>query len=337
MKTILHMKSKVTIKDVAQRVGVSPSTVSNALSGKRPISASVCRQIREAADALGYRPNYFASSIKQQKSMLIGLLVGECRNPATANVVHLLSSELKKHSYEVVLGLAGDDPALGKGVFRKFTSGLVDGIINLLTYISPDEAERLSCRIPVVTYIRQPDAMVYIDYAAGVRQALDFLYGQGHQRIGYIASYYRTENREDPGVAGYETFCSHHKIPFDPRLIVYSESDTTSGRYNFPKLWEQGVTAVICCNDMTAIGVYQYAHQHGIRIPEDLSVIGFDNSAVAVWPSLSSLEVWNDEIAEFTVRSLLMKIRKEQCPPTMTKVIVPRLIVRDSVQKRQKS
>ena len=148
------MTKKTTIIDVAKAVGVSPSTVSHAISGKREISTAVKQRIFEKIRELDYRPNFFAQAMKNSSTRLIGIVADECRNPGPALLIDTLTAELARHSYEAVVGLTGLNLEKGREMLRRFSTGLVDGIINLLPQIDSNEAVLLCGTVPVVTHLR---------------------------------------------------------------------------------------------------------------------------------------------------------------------------------------
>ena len=143
-------KRAATIIDVAKAVGVSPSTVSHAISGKREISIPVKERIFEKIRELDYRPSFFAQALKNSSTGLIGVVANECRNPSAAMFIDALTAELEKFSYRPVVGLTGLNHRKGEEMLRRFSTGLVDGVINLLPQIRPEEAQQLCGSVPVV-------------------------------------------------------------------------------------------------------------------------------------------------------------------------------------------
>ena len=150
-------KQAATIVDVARAAGVSPSTVSHALSGKREISLPVKERIFKKIRELDYRPSFYAQAMKRNSTGMIGVVVNECRNPSASLFLDTLAAELEKYSYKIVIGLAGLDHRKGEELLRHFSAGLVDGVINLLPQITPEEAQILCGSTPVVTNIREKE------------------------------------------------------------------------------------------------------------------------------------------------------------------------------------
>ncbi len=325
-------KKAATIVDVAKAVGVSPSTVSHALSGKRVISGPVKEKIFETIRELDYRPAFYAQALKNSFTGLIGVVVNECRNPGAALFLDGLAAELEKFSLKPVIGLTGLNHAMAAEMFRRFSTGLVDGVINLLPQITPEEAEELCGAIPVVTNIRESSIPVLLDYQKLTRDILEYFYSMGHRDIGYITSPTRFV-LEDPTAAVMKKFYAEHGIAFDGKLVYTGDDSIESGIRGMDQfVGHRRVTAVFCGNDQMAFGVYRWAFEHKVRIPEELSVIGFDNvpQAATIIPPLTTARFPYVEIVEHTVKLLMAKLEKRQVPPGKMILEMP-LIIRHSV------
>ena len=313
-------KRAATIIDVAKAVGVSPSTVSHAISGKREISIPVKERIFEKIRELDYRPSFFAQALKNSSTGLIGVVANECRNPSAAMFIDALTAELEKFSYRPVVGLTGLNHEKGEEMLRRFSSGLVDGVINMLPQIAPEEAQQLCGSVPVVTNIREQLIPVWLDYNKLTLDILTYLWGMGHRKIGYITSPLRMD-RQDTGVE------------FSPEQVYEGDDTIECGIAGAERIFRHGkVTAIFSGNDQMAFGVYRWAYRNGIRIPEDLSVIGFDDvpQAATIIPPLTTVRFPVKEIVEHTVKLLVAKLKKHPLVPGGVTLDMP-LVVRDSV------
>ncbi len=328
------MRSKVTIANVAEAVGVSTSTVSHAISGKRPISDEVKKRIFTAVEQMGYRPNYFAKSVKDQRTMLVGVLVDHCRNPITGELIEYIEANLNRHSYKIILGIAGYDVEKGRTLLQNFSSGMVDGIINMMPQIDNHEAEDLACGVPTVTHTRDPRAPLVINYDAIEAEVMEYLFKMGHRKIGYIASIRRCILDREKLINRYRNLYKSHGLLFNEEYISIGNDDIASGCRLAPELLKQGVSAIFCANDQMAAGVYKYAYAHGITIPNELSVVGFDDSLVAtvVLPLLTTVHLPLDEMAAYTVENFLRHLHGDN-QVLAPKIIHPKMIIRDSVRK----
>ncbi len=325
-------KRAATIIDVAKAVGVSPSTVSHAISGKRVISTPVKAKIFDAIKELDYRPSFYAQALKNTSTRLIGVVVNECRNPSAALHLDGLAAELEKFSYKPVIGLAGLSHEMGEEMLRRFSTGLVDGVINLLPQITPDEAQELCGSIPVVTNIRESLIPVVLDYEKLTRDILNYLWSMGHRDIGYITSPTRFEG-DDRTVTVLKKFFAEHEIPFDGKLVFTGDDSIESGIAGAAQFFaHRKVTAIFCGNDQMAFGVYRWAFENKVSIPADLSVIGFDNvpQSATIIPPLTTARFPYREIIEHTVKLLMAKLEKRQMPPGKMILEMP-LVIRHSV------
>ncbi len=327
-------KKATTIIDVARATGVSPSTVSHAISGKRAISPPVKKKIFEKIQELDYRPAFYAQALKNSSTGLIGVVVSECRNPGAALFLDGLAAKLEEFSYKPVIGLTGMSHEKGEEMLRRFSSGLVDGVINLLPYITPDEAQELCGVVPVVTNIRESIIPVILDYSKLTLDILEHFWERGHRKIGYITSRTRFE-REDPTPRLMQKFFEERNTPFHLEEQTFPGDDSIEGGIRgCEHLFRNGncVSAVFCGNDMMAFGVYRWAYEHKVSIPHDLSVVGFDNvpQAATIVPPLTTASFPYAEIIDHTVRLLMAKLERRQVAPGKMILEMP-LIARHSV------
>ncbi len=327
------MKKKgATIIDVAREVGVSPSTVSHALSGNRVISPAIKDKIQTVIRKLDYRPAFYAQALKNPATRLIGVVVNECRNAGTALFLDALADELHKFSYHPMISLSGRGHEMGEDVLRQLSTGLVDGVINLLPQISPEEAQKLCGAIPVVTNIRDTMAPVSLGFVKLMQKILDYLWSLGHRQIGYVSSSTRLE-QEGEVVEAMKDFYHRKKQKLDEAMIFPGDDSSDSGYAGADLLYGQRkVTAIICGNDQMAFGVYQWAYKNGVSIPGQLSVVGFDNvpQSQSIIPPLTTAAFPYEAIISHTVKLLLAKIEKRALTTHEVHLDIP-LILRDSV------
>ncbi len=320
---------------VAKKAGVSASTVSYVLSGKRTISPKVCRKVRKIIDELGYRANPAARTLSSKKSMQIGIVTDEISNSISSCLVETLEEKFSRHGYKVLLGISKWDRPKAFQYIREFASGMTDGIINMVGGISIDEAIRESRGIPVITHMRpQKESPVYIDMLTGSMLVMEHLWSLGHRKIGFIrtpddAPEVGMERRE----MGYRQFFARMAINPPENLIMEGKGLVENGYRCAEPLLKAGATAIFASNDMMAVGVLQWAYQKGIKVPEELSVAGFDDSpiALAVSPPLTTVQIPVTIIAEKTAQALIDRINGKEI--VRQEVIVPTLIVRQSTGK----
>ncbi len=310
-------KKTATIVDVARAVGVSPSTVSHAISGKREISGPVKERIFKKIRELDYRPSFYAQALKNNSTRLIGVVVNECRNPSAASFLDCLAEKLEKYSYKPVVAITGLNHEKGEEMLRRLSTGMVDGIINLLPQIEPEEAEKLCGAIPVVTNLREPAFPVHLDYDQLTRDILENLWKNGHRDIGYITSRTRTYTSTDTTLGVMRKFLEEHGVEFDPGLIMLGDDSIESGISGMEAIYQhRKVTAVFTGNDQMAFGVYRWAYEHGLSVPDDLSVIGYDDvpQAATIIPPLTTARFPLETVVEHTVNLLIAKLEKRPLP-----------------------
>ena len=330
------MANKVTIRDVARHAGVSISTVSHALSGKRPISEGTRERVHRVIDELGYEANSAARVLSGGRTMQVALLLDGVRNNATGELVEHIEKRLRHHGYRALLSLTHDDPETAAAFIRQFSASTsVDGILNLCRRVSVIHAASLAAPIPVVTFLRtHHDSPACLDFVAGVQAVMEHLWALGHRRIGFISHpNVNEDNPEDLRTVGYQQFFSQLGMEADPELIAEGDGSMESGFAHAARLIARGAAALFCANDMTAIGVLRWAHETGMDVPGDLSVVGFDDIPMAAltFPPLTTVSVPTRELAERTVDALVLRMQGKPVPEQV--VLSPKLMVRRSTAR----
>jgi len=330
------MNKRITLNDVALEAGVSKSTVSFVLNKNRPISEGVTRKVLETMARLNYTPKEAARMLSRRNSNTIGVLIITCNDPFGGVILEAVNREISARNYRMQLHIAGEGRENAIAAIKQLSAnGSVDGIINMLSDLSLNETMRYSNGIPTITYLRpQITSPVYLDFIAAMHNAMDYLYSLGHRRIGFISG---RDNEidigEEPRLTGFKQYLVRKNLEENLDLIEYGRGVMESGMQLAYKLYSKGATAIICVNDQTAAGVVAWAHENGIRVPDQLSVIGFDDSPIStyVYPPLTTMQIPAAELAAHTVEAIIENIngkRREQHV-----VMTPHLIVRKSTGK----
>ena len=327
MKTI--SQNHVTMTDVARHLGISKTTVSHALSGKRPINVKLRAEILSTIEELGFRPNFAARIMNTRRTGLIGLLVENLKNPHTTALLEIFSKELERYSLQTVLATT-ENMDRGRELFAKFSEGMVDGILNFLPGLEPDEAKQLARGVPCVTYLRHAEAPLVLDYSTGLLNALAYLRELGHRKIAFVSIGKRAGSCPvDPCL---DVYLQWEFCPHDPSLIFTLHEGTVAGGLEIAEaVFSSSATAVFTGNDAVAAGLYHWAHNHGIRIPDRLSIVGGDNTEMSqqMFPPLTTLDLPVERLALHTVHVLLAAIiPEERLPEPVT--IIPELVIRNS-------
>jgi len=321
--------------DVARHAGVAKSTVSFVLNGKKNINTEIKKRIFTAIKQLEYQPSTMAKLLKNNRTMQIGVVVDDVTNPAAGIGVDSISHQLKSHGYQMLLGLVPKEADLQTvhQYLKNFSFGMVDGIINMSSIVGLEEAENLCKNVPTVTFrrvMRNGNIYDLIDFASAILKCMENLTSLGHAKIGILVCDNQCPDFSvTPIETGYREFCAMGKLSLDENMIErvgVLDSNAEHGA----RLLEAGATAIIASSDLMAANVIQLAYKRRLKIPDDFSLIGLEDTMLTTLttPNLTSLQMPNDAVAELTVRQLLSKINDEkQIPPES---IIPKLIVRDS-------
>ncbi|NEN07691.1 LacI family transcriptional regulator [Diaminobutyricibacter tongyongensis] len=300
------MSLEVGLKDVALRAGVSPSTASNALSGARYVSAETRQRVFEIAEAMNYRPNLVARGLRRQETRTISLLVNDIANPYYPAVARAIHDRIGAHGYVSFIGNTDGDPETEVRVLEEMRSRSVDGVIMGTMALSPERIRSVvGPTMPLVLLtgeslespeheIRQLRAdEVGTDDSIGIREAVEHLRNQGVTDIGYVSG----PVGSIPGTGRMQRFrdelteaglrVNENWIEFASSYTLetgYDAADRLLGRSNRP-------AAIMCANDLIAIGVLEAARDRGLAVPTDLAVIGFDDIPTAkhVSPRLTTI------------------------------------------------
>ncbi|RKX53954.1 MAG: LacI family transcriptional regulator [Thermotoga sp.] len=330
------------LKDIAKQVGVSIATVSRALNNKPGVGPELRKKILRAAEKTGYTVNILARGMKTRTTATIGILLSDISNPFFAAVVSSMEKVLYPRHYNLILCNTNENPEKEKRYVNLLFSKHVDGI--LISPVGGRSSESL-CREAVrrqrkiVFFDRvikgiEADAVV-IDNRVGMYEAIRYLVNQGHKKIACVAgnnNIYTSTERE----SGYRESMKHFLPDVQPVVAYgnYREKDSYTATLNLLSNSDRP-TAILTANNLTSIGAIRAIKALGMRIPEDISFIGFDDLA---WASIYSppLTVISQpvDIIGITAASLLLRHFEEPTPEKPQKVLLkPELIIRNSVQK----
>jgi DNA-binding LacI/PurR family transcriptional regulator len=335
----------VTMRDVARATGVSQSTVSRVLSGAPtavPIASPTRERVLAAARELGYRPNPLARGLRGMRTMLLGVIVRDITDPFFAGAIEAASIEASRRGYNIVLGHAHGRADEAIALWRVLEARHVDAIL-LLGDMSdqPRLIEDLrGAHVPVVALWAGASSgsvpAVGVDNRAGITAVLDHLVGLGHQRIGFVAGRRLGDilEREE----AYVDYLTRMTGPPPAGYIQYAANDPTGGGEALAAMLDlaEPPTAVIASTDVLAIGVLHEAHERGIRVPEDLSVTGFDDIPLAAYtvPALTTVRMPVREIVGEAVQTVMDEDAVQAARTRRTaRTLEPSLVVRRSTRR----
>lgn len=271
----------VGIKDVARYCNVSPTTVSRALNDGKGISPKTRQYILTVCEKMNYRPNSAARSLILKKTGMIGLIIPDIANQYYAYISKGVSAFLEKVGYGLIL-CNSDRKKSNETMYVKFLSEKrVDGII--LIPINPQSSDYqflIDYNIPLViidNYVNDLDvSFVTNDNYAGARKIVAHMIRQGYRRIGTIMGD-ESSSASNSRLKGYLDVLKENGIEVDPNIILSSSAIFEDGFNLAPKLLAQKVDAIFAINDVVALGVLKYCYIHGIKVPEDIGVAGYDD------------------------------------------------------------
>ncbi len=325
------------MRDVAERAGVSVTTVSHVINDTRPVSEALRDKVRVAMVELGYQPNTLARSLRRGETHTIGIIVPDSANPFFAEVARGVEDASFECGYSVIL--CNTDNDLEKE--RLYTSLLVkkqvDGILFVAAGLSAENIQALQAReMPLVLVDRQVAGVdvdsVLTDNARGGWLATQHLIDLGHCRIGCVIG----PSDLTPSAArsfGYRKALDEAGIQVDEALIVRGDFQYESGYEAASQLLSipEPPSAIFACNDLMAVGVLSSALERGIQIPGELSVVGFDDVRLAVYanPPITTVKQPKYEMGVLAAQMLLERMHEPALKPR-TELLETRLVVRHS-------
>lgn len=309
----------VGITEVAAEVGVSVTTVSRALSGRRPVSEATRQRVFDAIKELGYQPNELARSMRTQRTSTIALVIPDITNPFYTSVARGLQDVITPESYYGIVCNTDADPELERNTVRQLVTRRIDGIAFSGYYQHHDDvAPAVEAGIPVVllgNHIPAPgrDVVNSADHDSGA-EATRYLLGQGHERVAFITA---PEGTGAPAVrvAGYHDALREAGRAPDEDLLVRAPVSREGGAAGMTELLglPHPPDAVIATNDIVAIGAMDVARARGLRVPDDVAIMGFDDieAASLTTPTLTTMANQSREIGQAVGRLLLQRINGE--------------------------
>jgi len=329
-----------TIQELAAVLGVHKATVSRALSGKPGVSGRLRQRILRAAGRMGFYPNGQARSLATSRTETLALVFCDetsdfLTNPFYSKILAGVAAETAQHSFSLAFcSLSSDDRLRGKALPKIMRERRADGFLfvgdqddMLIGY-----CHNLGYPLILVDH-RYGDGRfdtVAINNVVGGRRAVEHLLSLGHRRIGFVGGSLRSPSFRER-LDGYREALSEAGIPADESLVQLGESH--GGHDSMMRLLDlpEPPTAVFACNDLNAVRALKAARQRGLRVPEDVSLIGYDDASCAVetWPHLTTMRVDAEEMGRLAVRRLVARINGQK-GPAEENILVSRLVTRDS-------
>lgn len=329
-----------TIRDVASEAKVSPSTVSHVINGTRYVDPETQMRVRSAIEALGYRPNSLARSLRRRETSTIGLLVPDNASPFFADLSRAIEDAGFAEGYSVVLCNSDGSEAKEATYIDVLISKQVAGLLLISSGSRPDPLQLvLKANVPVVVVDRRlgdlPVDQVLVDNEQGGYRAGQYLLELGHRRIGCITGPSSVILSADR-IVGFRRALAEAGASLAPEAIVDGDFHYVGGVAAMHELLRRNLklTAVFAANDLMAIGVINALIRSKLRVPDDVSVIGFDNiwQSNAVIPSLTTIAQPVAELGQISIKLLLERIENPGKPPTRI-MLSTELVERESCRR----
>lgn len=327
----------VTIQDVAKTAGVSVSTVSRVLNGKADVASETQERILSVIDDLGYTTNLAARSMRSRKKNLVGLIMPDIEYPFAIEVMKGVNRAIAESEFDLLVYTTGDVRKSGRAFHeKKYVSLLTNSISDGILLVAPVAGE-FNIDAPIVSIdplASNPNyPAVHATNYQGALDAVEYLLGLGHRRIGYISGRAELES-SNRRLQGYRDALEKVGIPIDEQLIAPGDYTTATGVSGARELLSlvNPPSAIFASNDQMAMGVYQVAEEMGLRIPEDLSVVGFDNITESKYMGLTTVDQFISEMG-YVATQILIKIINGFPIEDQTYRMQTRLVVRNSCRE----
>ena len=330
-------KHTLTIQDVAKTAGVSVSTVSRVLNGKTDVASETQDRILSVIDDLGYATNLAARSMRSHKKNLVGLIMPDIAYPFAIEVMKGVNRAIAESEFDLLVYTTGDVRKSGRASHeKKYVSLLTNSISDGVIIVAPVAGE-FNIDAPIVSIdplASNPNyPAVHATNYQGAMDAMNYLIGLGHKRIGFISGRAELES-SNRRMKGYRETLGKAGIPIDENLIASGDYTTATGISGARQLLalENAPSAIFASNDQMAMGVYQVAEEIGLRIPDDLSVVGFDNITESKYMGLTTVDQFISEMG-FVATQMLIKLINGLPLDDQTYRMQTQLVIRNSCRK----
>lgn len=329
------------MRDVADRAGVHPSTVSRALNERTRslVDNHTVDRVLVAAQDLGYRPDSLARGLKTNRTFTVGMLLPDLTNPLFPPIVRAIEDSLAADDYTVILANTDNDEEKERTVLRALLGRRVDGLIlaTVERRASPELQDLIDAQVPIVMVNRTMDhpqvPSVLVDDRAGIRLGVEHLASLGHRRIAHVGGPQQTSTGLVRHVSFVESM-TRAGLDADPDLIVFADwFREEPGATAFRALLDRrpDVTAVVAANDLIAVGCYDVLNERELEIGQDISVVGYNDMMFAdkLCPPLTTIRIPHYEIGA-RAGQLVLDVIHERAIDAVQVRLTPALVVRES-------
>jgi len=330
-------RKSVTIIDVANAAGVSVSTVSRVLNNKDDVAPETFERVRQVVDDLGYASSLAARSMRSRKTNLLGLVVPDIGYQYSIEIMKGVNRAIAESKFDLLLYTTGDVQKSGAASHEQYYISLLNKSITDGVLIVASAAADFATDAPIVSvdpHVANPNypSISATNYQGAV-DAMEYLLSLGHRRIGFISGRQELDSAERR-MQAYQDAMQNAGVDIDPHLIATGDY-TTRTAYECTKQLLSSLeppTAIFAANDQSAIGLYEAAKELGIRIPDELSVVGFDNISEAKYMGLTTVDQRLAEMGYIATQMLIKLVNGEDLERSSHKISTE-LVVRDSCRE----
>ena len=306
------LPERMDIRTIARAANVSIATVSRTINHVPTVNPKIAKRVWEVIDELDYFPNTQARALVSGRSRLFGLIVSEITNPFFPELIQGFEDIAVEHGYEILVSSTNYDPKRMSHCIRRMIERKVEGVAVMTFGIEEPLLDQLAKRnVPLVFIDVGPDrpgiSLIKVDYHHGIRQGVQHLAALGHRNIAFVSGPMKLHSAQSRKAA-FTTSLNECGIPPNPTWMVEGDHTLEGGIAAMEQLLatKPRPTAVMCSNDMTAIGVLHKLYRAGLRVPDDLSVIGFDDIHIAevTIPPLTTVQMSRFELARSAFNAL---------------------------------
>ena len=340
---MLNNENKVTILDIAERANVSPSTVSRVLRNSAGVAQKKRDAVMQAVTELNYRPNIFAQSLASGQSMTIGVLTQNFGSPFYDGILQGILQGMEDTNYWPLFADGRWQPAIERQALELLLDRRVDGLILVGGQMAEKALQKIAADTPLVTVARElktmPDRCLYVDNFRAAYRTTRYLLEMGHRDIAHITApvvYHDSVDDIFQRQRGYQQALQDAGLEPDPRLLVEGNLQQQSGVLAVEMLLSRGrpFSAIFAANDQMAFGARLALYRRGIRVPEDVSLAGFDDEGSAAYmvPPLTTVRQPAIEMGQTAAKTVLALINGES--PQLP-IFKADMVVRESVARRR--
>mgnify|MGYP000095664559 FL=1 len=328
--------SDKTIEDVAHIVGCSVGTVSRAINNRKGVSEKTRQHILQTMKEIGYRPNALAQNLLRQRTHLIAVIIPDVSHNFFSKIVQAAEVELSSKQYNVLLFSSNWDSKVEREKIALAQSLRVDGII--LNPSSDDLPVDELASVPTILVNHTAKgniSYVDIDNEESSFNAIEYLIRCGYKRIAFMGGdpvSYMVNLRQQ----GYERALEKYHIPFDENLVCHSKYTIEAGYNEMEKLFQlpNPPDAIYCHCDDSALGAYKCASDHGLSVPDDMGIVGFDNDEIAGLPQveLTTVDQLRYQIGKLAAQMIINMVENKEDWNPQKIILTPKLIVRKTTR-----